>query len=81
MLPPDFDQQRKQGFSIPLAHWLQSGPWLEYFQEILLDSDSMFSKDFVEGLIDGQKKGRSNSERLFSLVLFELWRIEFNVSI
>jgi asparagine synthase (glutamine-hydrolysing) len=81
MLPAEFDQQRKQGFSIPLAHWLQSGPWLEYFQEILLDSDSMFTKDFVDGLIDGQKKGRSNSERLFSLVLFELWRKEFNVSI
>jgi asparagine synthase (glutamine-hydrolysing) len=81
MLPAEFDQQRKQGFSIPLAHWLQSGPWLEYFQEILLDSGSMFSKDFVEALIDGQKKGRSNSERLFSLVLFELWRKQYNVSI
>jgi asparagine synthase (glutamine-hydrolysing) len=80
MLPPEFDQQRKQGFSIPLAHWLQSGPWLEYFREILLDPGSMFDRNFVESLIDGQKKGRANSERLFSLVLFELWRKEYKVS-
>src|SRR5678816_1589964 len=30
LLPPQFDQERKQGFSIPLASWLQSRPCLLY---------------------------------------------------
>jgi asparagine synthase (glutamine-hydrolysing) len=82
ILPLEFDQQRKQGFSIPLAHWLQSGPWHDFFQEALLGSDDgLFNRKFVRSLIDGQAKGRGNSERLFSLVLFELWRKEYRVSL
>jgi asparagine synthase (glutamine-hydrolysing) len=82
ILPPEFDQQRKQGFSIPLAHWLQSGPWHDFFQDVLLGSDGgPFDRKFVRSLIDGQTKGRANSERLFSLVLFELWRKEYRVSL
>ena len=81
VLPPAFNQQRKQGFSIPLAHWLQSGPWRNYFQEVLLDSDnSPFDKKFIGGLVSGQANGRSNSERLFSLMLFELWRKEYGAT-
>lgn len=82
VLPPAFDQQRKQGFSIPLASWLQSGPWGEFFREVLLDSrDGLFDRRFVGGLLASQAKGRSNSERLFALVLFELWRREYKVGI
>ena len=77
LLPPEFDQNRKQGFSIPLSQWLQSGPWLKYFKEVLLDTDNFFDRKTVESLLQGQIKGRANSERLFSLVLFELWRREY----
>lgn len=81
LLPPDFDQQRKQGFSIPLSSWLQTGVWRDYFREVLLGSDdSLFDRKVVNQLLNGQVKGRSNSERLFSLVLFELWRHEYQVS-
>jgi len=79
-LPPEFDQTRKQGFSIPLASWLQSGPWKDFFHSVLLDSkDSIFDRKTVVSLLDGQAKGRANSERLFALVLFELWRKEYCV--
>lgn len=81
LLPPAFDQKRKQGFSIPLSSWLQSGPWLEYFREVLLDqSQTLFDRRFVQGLLNGQRKGRSNGERLFGLVMFELWRREYQVT-
>jgi asparagine synthase (glutamine-hydrolysing) len=81
ILPKEFDYSRKQGFSIPLSFWLNGGPWLKYFEEILLSSnDSFFDKKEVLKLINGQKDGRSNSERLFSLVLFELWRKEYKIS-
>lgn len=81
VLPPEFDQQRKQGFSIPLAQWLQSGPWKAFFRDTLLGSDStFFGHRAVSALLAGQAKGRLNSERLFALVLFELWRREYRIS-
>jgi asparagine synthase (glutamine-hydrolysing) len=82
LLPPEFDQHRKQGFSIPFASWLQSGSWQSFFREVLLGSDNaVFSHKVVSKLLDGQAKGRANSERLFALVMFELWRREYQVSI
>jgi asparagine synthase (glutamine-hydrolysing) len=82
VLPKDFDQNRKQGFSIPLGSWLQSGPWGRFFRETLLGSgNALFDRKMVVKLLDGAAKGRTNSERLFSLVLFELWRKEYGVSL
>jgi asparagine synthase (glutamine-hydrolysing) len=80
VLPPEFDKKRKQGFSIPLASWLQKGTWKDYIYDILLNSkDSFFDKKFVSGLLEGQARGRSNSERIFSLVMFELWQKEYAI--
>lgn len=81
VLPPEFDQQRKQGFSIPLAEWLKTGPFRNLFHEVLLDSGSLFDQRTVRGLLKGQERGRSNGERLFALVLFELWRREYAITI
>jgi asparagine synthase (glutamine-hydrolysing) len=81
LLPREFDQQRKQGFSIPLGSWLKSGPWQDFFRQVLLSSENTtFNRRFVETLLKGQSKGRLHSERLFGLVLFELWRREYHVS-
>lgn len=82
VLPVKFDLARKQGFSIPLGRWLRNGPWRDFFQEVLLgSSDIIFDRRFVSELFDGQWKGRVNSERLFALTLFELWRKEYRVSL
>ncbi|MEI7635939.1 MAG: asparagine synthase (glutamine-hydrolyzing) [Syntrophus sp. (in: bacteria)] len=82
LLPKEFDHQRKQGFSIPLGSWLQNVAWQQFFHEKLLGSnDTLFNRQFVKGLLDGQAKGRANSERLFALVLFELWRKEYKISL
>ena len=81
VLPPQFDQHRKQGFSMPLPFWLQSGPWREFFAGVLADRDSPFDRRFIAQLLRGQARGRSNSERLFALVLFELWRREYRIPI
>ena len=79
VLPPAFDHQRKQGFAIPLKEWLRGGPFRALVYGVLRDSQCGFDRQAVEGLLDGQDKGRSNSERLFALVLFELWRREYRV--
>lgn len=81
VLPPEFNLQRKQGFSIPLAQWLKAGRLRQLFNDTLTSSCSVFSPDVVKSLLAGQDKGRSNSQRLFSMVMFELWRREYKVSI
>ena len=82
LLPKDIDLKRKQGFSVPLDTWLKQPPWLNLFKEVLLTSnDSLFNSNFIEGLFKGQQKGLINSERLFSLVLFELWRREYKITL
>lgn len=81
MLPSDFDRRRKQGFSIPLGTWLKAGPFRDLFHDVLLDAGSLFAPQTVRGLLQGMDKGHSNGERLFALVMFELWRREYAISI
>jgi len=82
VLPPAFEKQRKQGFSIPLDDWLRASRWREYFREVLLDrGQTVFNHRFVEHLFGRHAGGYRNGERLFGLVLFELWRREYAVTI
>ena len=77
ILPTNFDLKRKQGFSIPLGSWLKSGPYRDMFNDILLSSDCVFDKKVISSLLNGQDMGLNNSERLFSVFMFELWRKEY----
>ena len=81
VLPPQFDRQRKQGFSIPLASWIKQGPFRDLFHSVLLDSNCIFERQAVRGLLHGQDQGRNNSERLFALTMFELWRREYKITV
>lgn len=80
VLPPEFDRQRKQGFSIPLGEWLKGGAFRALFNDVLCDPACSFDAGMVDSLLRGQDLGRSNSERLFALVLFELWRREYGIT-
>jgi asparagine synthase (glutamine-hydrolysing) len=63
---------------VPIDSWLAGGAWLRFFREVLLDGDTVFfRRKALEQLLAGQAKGRANGERLFTLVLFELWRREY----
>ena len=82
LLPPAFDRARKQGFAIPLSVWLRSGPWADYFRDVLLDeSQTTFDHRIIRSLLAGQRNGMANDERLFGLLMFELWRREYRVEI
>jgi asparagine synthase (glutamine-hydrolysing) len=74
VLPRQFDKQRKQGFSIPLAEWLKTGPFRQLFWDTLASPACLFDRPTVQSLLKGQDRGFSNGERLFALVQFELWR-------
>ena len=79
LLPPEFDRQRKQGFSIPMNDWLKSGPFRDLFWDVLKSDDCFFDRKTVDSLLIGQDRGRNNGERLFALVQFELWRQEYQI--
>lgn len=81
ILPKEFDRDRKQGFSIPLNQWLKSGPSRDFFYDVLMDSSCMFNRATIKELFLGIDRGRSNSERLFALVMMELWRKEYRISL
>ena len=78
-LPTEFDSKRKQGFSIPLGEWLKNGEWREFFESVLYDEGCLFNQKTVRSLLESQDRGRKNEERLFNLVVFELWRKRFGV--
>lgn len=81
VLPPEFNRQRKQGLSIPIADWLKRGPFRELFWDTLLSSNAFFDRRTARGFLEKQDLGFNNGERLFALVLFDLWRREYAVSI
>ena len=49
---------------------------------VLADADpALFDKGFLSRLVRGQRRGFVNEDRLFALVMFELWRRAFGVSL
>jgi asparagine synthase (glutamine-hydrolysing) len=78
VLPPSFNANRKQGFSIPLPRWLRSGRWNE-MARATLESSTLFDRKATLALLDGHMAGRQNAERLFGLLLFEKWRREYGI--
>ena len=80
-MPKDFDRTRKQGFKIPLNDWLKQGKYRDFFYNVLLDSNTIFDKKIVLKLFKYQDLGMNNGERLFALVMFELWRRQHKISI
>ena len=82
LLPPEFDLKRKQGFSIPLSRWLEkNGPFRGLFRDVLVRPDCLFDQHTVRNLLREQDCGYNHGERLFGLVLFELWRENYGVDL
>ena len=81
LLPTGLDLHRKQGFSMPLNSWFR-GQWGEQVRAVLLDSqDGPFDRQEVSRLIRSQQRGHQNTQRLFALMLFELWRREYRIEV
>ena len=81
VLPPEFDERRKQGFSIPLDAWLARGQWRDTFRDTLGDSASIFDRRAALALLESHGPRRRQGERLFALVMFELWRREYGATL
>ncbi len=78
-LPPDFDLDRKQGFSPPLADWLL-GPWrAELLDTLHALDDRVFNARLVRALTRSDRRIRRNARPLFALLLLERWRREHRI--
>jgi len=80
-LPSTYNLKRKQGLTMPLGSWFK-GKWGAYIEDVLQGADPhLFNKVMIDDLIQGQRKGYNNQNRLFSLTMFELWRREYKVTL
>jgi asparagine synthase (glutamine-hydrolysing) len=83
LLPEQVLTKPKQGFSIPMKHWLRAS--LKPMMLDLLSDESIrrrgfFNPPMVSGWIQEHLEGRVNhSHRLWSLMVFELWQQTNNI--
>jgi asparagine synthase (glutamine-hydrolysing) len=81
VLPPAILSHRKQGFMIPLGRWLRTD--LRPMMEDLLDPEQvrrrgLFAPEAVDRLKQEHLDGiRSHSDRLWTLIMLELWAREY----
>jgi asparagine synthase (glutamine-hydrolysing) len=74
LLPKEFDKERKQGFGIPIGQWMRKGEWNDFiFDNLVSSPSSFFNKKVVKTLFNEHLKGAENTERLFGLLMFQLW--------
>jgi len=81
LLPAALDLKRKQGLSMPLAVWFK-GRWGSFVESVLCEADpGLFDQRTIRSLIVGQRRGYANTQRLFALAMFELWRREYGITL
>ena len=81
ILPENFDLKRKQGFSLPLEKFYREKNWREFIEFKLFDKNKIFEEKVLRDLFKSIDGNRSNSERIFGLVLFNTWLEKYDISI
>lgn len=78
LLPRENIYRRKEGFSIPIKHWLRSelkALLLDHLSEVRVRDGGLFRYEFIKGMIDAHLAGRKNcSHQLWALLVFEIWK-------
>ncbi|MEU2429702.1 asparagine synthase (glutamine-hydrolyzing) [Streptomyces sp. NPDC007861] len=79
-LPPELLHRPKQGFGVPLGHWLRTG-LRDVARDVLTDrtarSRGFFRPESVQALLDGHDAGENRTRQLWALMQFELWHRRF----
>jgi asparagine synthase (glutamine-hydrolysing) len=75
-LPPPILTRRKMGFPVPVGSWLR-GPWRPLLNEYVTGSRvrdrGFFEASVIERLVSEHVRGVNHTERLWSLLTFEIW--------
>ena len=74
ILPSNFSFGRKQGFSIPINSYLRKIKFKNFINDILTSSDCIFDKTEINKILKSNERGYNNGEKIFGLLMFELWR-------
>ncbi len=78
LLPRENIYRPKEGFSIPIKHWLRQELkelMLDYLSEKRIKEEGYFQFDSVKKMIDAHLDGRKNcSHELWALLVFEVWK-------
>jgi asparagine synthase (glutamine-hydrolysing) len=75
-LPPEIAQRGKQGFGVPVGHWLR-GELRDWARERLSGGalDSWFRPAAIQRLLDEHDGGKVNhGKRLWALLMFAVWQ-------
>lgn len=76
VLPAPIIDRRKQGFAVPLSHWLREDS-NGFVRELLLSerclSRGIFNADYIRRLLALHAQGRPMAQHLWVLIAFELW--------
>ncbi|HWH56215.1 MAG TPA: asparagine synthase (glutamine-hydrolyzing) [Terriglobales bacterium] len=76
-IPPEVLDRRKQGFAMPLVHWIRN-ELKQDFVQLLLEPKTVqrgyFDRKALSGMLEEHVRGRrDHSGKLWRLLAFELW--------
>lgn len=78
LLPKETVWRKKEGFSIPIKHWLKTDlkPLMEdTLSEDRLRRDGLFHPQPIRAMMDAHSAGRENySHQLWALMVFHIWK-------
>ncbi len=78
LLPKETLYRKKEGFSIPIKHWLVTDlkdMMLAYLDGKRLGREGLFEPSAVTAMIKAHLEGRENySHQLWALLVFEIWK-------
>lgn len=82
-LPNELLYRRKRGFGLPLRKWFKTS-MNDYARDMLLGSDARsdryLSRRHVESVLADRERGRRDlSERIWTLLMFELWCRQYSI--
>ncbi|MFW6128966.1 MAG: asparagine synthase (glutamine-hydrolyzing) [Candidatus Aminicenantaceae bacterium] len=81
LLPPENIYRKKEGFSIPIKHWLRTDLkdfMLDHLNEKRISEDGLFNYNYIKKMIDLHLEGKQNySHQLWALLVFEIWKKQY----
>jgi asparagine synthase (glutamine-hydrolysing) len=85
LLPKAILKRGKKGFNIPIAKWITNelrGLVLDLLSPARLQREGLFNPTYVEELLaDHFARKRDNRKLLWTLLVFELWRERYGVTV
>ena len=81
LLPHQNIYRSKEGFSIPIKHWLRNELkelMFHYLNETTIQKAGLFNTTWIQHKIEAHMDGKENySHQLWALLVFEIWREQF----